>query len=421
MYVRKFTLYVALAGLTAAVALSGCAQATAPQSTASPSSAPSADATPTYDGPLVFVGDDLVSLLPSADSITELFPGASAPADATNVLEVIGDGGGPAYDPAVCGMLYREQSLGGVGARVAQWPTTANDWTGSAVAVQFASPEQAAERFAELEGAVESCESFTSDGAESFTDVAVSEGADSTAVAGVLVGVPGERQWQAVNAYAVAGNTLVVLTHPFTGDAKPDTQAIADHLASVGDGAATAVRETLAGSVEEPMTDPEVTGEGSWAEWEITTSSVGPVALGMTADEILEAVPGAEITEAEFRPSRLSSADGAAHMWITFDSAGQAAQLAVGTLRSIEPIEEGTALPTLEGHRIGAPVSAIVDAFPGGTFVHSGVSGDSIYAVTDREGRGVEIVLTTGDRSPDASVLGIRIADGTSEMATLFE
>lgn len=421
MYVRKFTLFVALAGLTATVALSGCAQAAAPQSTASPSAAPSADATPTYDGPLVFVGDDLVSLLPSADSITELFPGASAPTDATNVLEVIGDGGGPEYDPAVCGMLYREQSLGGVGARAVQWSTNANDWTGSAIAVQFASPEQAAERFAELKGAAESCENFTSDGAESFTGVAVSEGADSSAVAGVLVGVPGERQWQAVNAYAVAGNTLVVLTHPFAGEAKPDTQAIADHLTSVGDEAAIAVRETLADSEDEPTTDPEANGEGPWMEWEITTSSVGPVALDMTADEILEAVPGAEITEAEFRPSRLSSADGAAHMWITFDSAGQAAQLAVGTLRSIEPVEEGAALPALEGNRIGASVSAIVTALPGGTFVHSGVSGDSIYAAADREGRVVEIVLPTGDWNPDASVLGIRVADGTSEMATLFE
>lgn len=414
-------LFVALAGLVAATMLTGCAPATAPQSTLSPSEGPSSDATPTYDGPLLFVGDELVSLLPSADSIAELFPDASAPGDATNVLEAIGDGGGPEYNPAVCSMFYREQALGGVGARVMEWRSSANDWTGSAIATQFANPEQAAARFTEITEATENCESFTSDNSESFTDVAVGEGTDSTAVAGILVGVPGERQWKAVKAYALAGNTLVEVTHPFAGEADFDTQAIADLLTSVGDEAAAAVWATLDEGVDESTPEPQGDGGAPWTEWEITKASVGPVALGMTADEILTAVPGAEMTEAEFRPSRLSSADGAAYMWITFDSEGHAAQLAVGTLRSIEPVEDGGALPALQGNRIGAPVSAIVAALPGGTFVHSGVSGDSIYAAADRDGRVVEVVLATGDWSPEGSVLGIRVADGTSEMATLFE
>lgn len=420
MFARRMPLFGALGGVAALVALAGCAPAAEPTPSTSP---PSATQTPepTYDGPLVFVGDELAALLPTAAEISSLLPGSGTLGEVTNVLDLVSDGGGPEYDPAVCVNLYREQAGGGVGARVMEWESGIDGWSSSAIAIQFATEDTARERFAEMQSVADLCESITGGGPESFTDIAVAEGADSQALVGVHESAPSEQQWKAVRGYAVSGNTLVAVTHYFQDDTDFDTQGLAHILTATGDEAATGQREILARESDAPTDAPSVNAEGSWAEWEIGDSFIGPVSVGMTAEEILSAVPGAQITEAEYRPSRLTSADGASHVWVTFDEQDSATQVAIGALRSIEPAEDGDALPALDGLRLGSPVSAIEAALPGGTFMHAESSGDSLYVVADREGRVFEIVLATGDRDPNAAVRGIRVADGTSSSATVYE
>lgn len=126
-----------------------------------------------YAGPMVFVGDELDQFLLGSEEIEALLPGVPDVTTSSSSLEQISDGGGAPFDPAICGALYVEQSLGSVGARTVSW--TAADAPehgyGRMNVLQFADEAQAQKRMDQLVAATEQCAEFDYEGMSTFTGV----------------------------------------------------------------------------------------------------------------------------------------------------------------------------------------------------------------------------------------------------------
>ncbi|MGH3689315.1 MAG: hypothetical protein ACRDT7_04085, partial [Microbacterium sp.] len=95
-----------LAATGVVVALSGCTPA--PQTTPKPTPSPESSAPAPYDGPVVFVGDELDWFLPDAEEISGLLPDVGEVAAPTRSLIQVSDGGGPDHMPAICGAFDYE-------------------------------------------------------------------------------------------------------------------------------------------------------------------------------------------------------------------------------------------------------------------------------------------------------------------------
>lgn len=109
----------------AIIALSGCVPA--PQATPKPTPATESPAPAPYDGPTVFVGDQLDWFLPSADEIAGLLPDVGDVGSPSPSLIQISDGGGPELSPAICNLFLYEPSQASIGARSVTWTSSLPD------------------------------------------------------------------------------------------------------------------------------------------------------------------------------------------------------------------------------------------------------------------------------------------------------
>ena len=151
-------------------------------------------------------------------------------------------------------------------------------------------------------------------------------------------------------------------------------------------------------------------------QWEIDFDGIGPLELGMTEAEALEAAP--ELVETD---------DG---RW-EIESIGLVAVTSEGTIESISvsrppssyaPGPSGAFLPHARGIRLGNPSAGLAGAFPGGTYRSYLVAGWTDYLVTDRSGHLLTFTADGssgfGDSSIENTMPGLELTAITVEDAT---
>ncbi|WP_194765168.1 sensor domain-containing protein [Microbacterium sp. UFMG61] len=366
-----------------------------------------------------FVGDELSWLLPSADDILALIPSAtevSAPSDA---LEQISDGGGPEFTPAICGVLYMEQSLASLGARTMSWsmPSDSEYTPNSVIAMQFADEAHVTARMDQLERAASECGEFDYGGPQTFASV-VADGEDGArALAGTLNADPSSDGWRVFHGFAAVGNTLVHLTTSLPDAAPIDAEAAVELLQTTAVGAKSELVESLTSTPPAGTTEPEGDASVPWAEWSITGSGAGPIRLGDTYDVVVAVLPDAAVTPPSYPggPSTFTSPDGTASLMVTATEDGTISEITAGARSDEEDAGvDGMAAPHALEVRIGDPVSSALAAFPSGTRVHISSSGQWAYYAADREGRLLTFHTTRDDTdSTEARIIGITTADTT--------
>ncbi|WP_314096255.1 hypothetical protein [Microbacterium foliorum] len=404
-------------GVGALLALTACAPAEESSPPASPT--PAASSPAPYAGPVAFVGDELSWLLPAADDIVALVPSAadvSAPSDA---LEQVSDGGGPEFEPAICGVLYMEQSLGALATRTVSWsmPSDTEFSSNIVVAMQFADEAHADARMDQLERAAAACGEFDYDGRNTFESVVADERDGVRALAGALNADPSSGGWRVFHGFAAVGNTLVQLRTSLPESASIDAAAAAELLQTTAIDAESELVETLTATPPATSTEPVGDAAGPWGEWTITAAGVGPIRLGDTSDDAAAAVPGATVTPPAYDggPSIFTSPDGVSSLSVTVAESGTISEITAGAVSDEEDAGvDGAASPHALEVRIGDPLSSAVSAFPSGTRVHVVSSGQWAYFVADREGRLLVFHTTRDDAdAPDARIIGITTADAT--------
>lgn len=414
---RRVQVVLGVVGVGALLALTACA----PAEESSPPSSPTPEATSPepYSGPVSFVGDELTWLLPSSDDIVALIPSAADVSAPSDVLEQISDGGGPEFVPAICGVLYMEQTLGALATRTMSWsmPSDTEFSSNRVVALQFADAAHAAARMDQLERAAAECGEFDYDGRNTFESVVAEEQEGVRALAGALNADPSSGGWRVFHGFAALGNTLVHLQTSLPESAPIDPAAAAELLQAAAIDAESELVETLTATPPATSTEPVGDAAGPWGEWSITGSGVGPIRLGDTSDAAAAAVPGATVTPPAYDggPSIFTSPDGVSSLSVTVAESGTISEITAGAVSDEEDAGvDGAASPHALEVRIGDPLSSAVSAFPSGTRVHVVSSGQWAYFVADREGR-LLIFHTTRDdaEAPDARIIGITTADAT--------
>lgn len=407
------------------IALSACASE--PDVAPSPSSAPETSAPEPYDGPIVFVGDELDAFALTPDEIVGILPEASDVEDPSPVLEQISDGGGLPADPAICDALYAEQSLGSVGARVIEWkvPTDPDYGFGRLSILQFADEAHAQTRMDQLMRAAEQCAEFTKEAPATFDAAILDEVEHVRAFAGTLEDTGAGYDWRAFNAFASTGNVIVQLWQPFTGDRVFDAEPAAMMLQT----RAAEARAELIDELTEnpPMAEEDPSGDPGavWSEWSIGVGGVGPLRLGDSLDAALAAAgENVQVVGPDYDggPSRLVAPDGGGSILVQpAEGADAVLSITVGDSRvSGEALQDGTVLPARGDVRIGSPVADAIAAFPGGTIVDVESSEEYFYAVATRDGQVFRFHADRDIVDVGATVIGITVEDATAQQDAVF-
>lgn len=404
---------IAVAALTV---LAACAPT--PEATPTPPASPSAEPTAPepYAGPIAFVGDELSWLLPSADDLTTLIPSATDVSAPSDRLEQISDGGGPEFAPAICGILYMEQSIGSVGTRIMSWSLPGDtDYTvNSVTAMQFASDTQATFRMDQIERAAQECAQFDFGGPETFDAVVADEDDGVRAVAGTLNAEESSPGWRSFHAFASVGNSLVHLMTSLPADAPIDASAAAELLQKTAVQAKAELVESLTSAPPAGAEEPAGDAASPWGDWTITGLGVGPIRLSDTLDDVSAALPDAALTPSRGpRSTVVTSADGVSSLLVDMEDDGTISGITAGGVSDEEDRGvDGADAPSAFGVRIGDPVSAAIAAAPGGTRIHVSSSGQWGYMVADRDGHRLIFHTTREDTdSPEARIIGISLTD----------
>ncbi|MCI1017606.1 hypothetical protein HWD99_03105 [Microbacterium sp. C5A9] len=406
-------------GIGALLALTACAPAADPSTSATPTPTPEASSPEPYTGPVSFVGDELSWLLPSAEDIVALIPSASEVSAPSDALQQISDGGGPEFAPAICGVLYMEQSLASLGARTMSWsmPSDTEYSSNSVIAMQFADEAQVAARMDQLERAAAECGAFDYGSPQTFESVVADDEDGARALAGTLNADPSSDGWRVFQGFAAVGNTLVHLRTSLPDDAPIDAAAAVELLQTTAIGAKSELMESLTSTPPAEATEPEGDASAPWAEWSITSSGVGPVRLGDAYDDVVAVLPGAAVTPPSYPggPWIFTSPDGTASLIVTATEDGMISEITAGARSDEEDAGvDGVAAPHALEVRIGDPVSSALAAFPSGTRVHISSSGQWAYYAADREGRLLTFHTSREDTdSTEARIIGITTADTT--------
>lgn len=416
---------VAAIGIGTVVILSACAPSPQASSSPSPSPAQTTAAPEPYAGPVVFVGDELDAFALSPEEIVAIVPEAADVGDLSPMLEQVSDGGGQPADPPICDALYAEQSLGSVGARTVEWnvPTDPTYGFGRMTIMQFADEAQAAGCMDQLLQAAEQCAEFTKEGTASFDAVIPGGAENARAFAGSLVDETPD--WRSFSAFASTGNVIVQLWQPFTGDRTFDAEAAALLLRERAEEARSGLIEELTENPPVAETDPSGDPGTVWSDWQIGVGGVGPLRLG---DSVHSAIAAAgddvQIVEPEYDggPWKLVAPGEAGTILVRPVEAGDAVwSITVGDDRSLgESVDDGAALPSRGGIRLGVPVADAMAAYPGGTVFEVVSSGEHYYAVTTRDG---QVFAFHGDRDvreDGATIVGITVEDATARQVPVF-
>ncbi|MCM3779509.1 hypothetical protein [Microbacterium hydrocarbonoxydans] len=401
--------------LAALALISACAPEPEPSATTPPSPSPSAPAP--YDGPLTFVGDELSSFALTADEIAAVFPGAPPTGAVTDRLLQFSDGGGPEFTPAVCSWLIAEPSLWSVGARVVPWEGAEEGTsTGAQQMLQYPSEAHADAMMTRLQSTVEQCAQFDADGPGTFAAVIAPEAEGVRAFAGSLSADFAGNPWTAHHVFASVGNVLVHLWQPSPEEAGFDAEAAALLVRDRAVDARQSLIERLTGEPPQEEAAPDVGDPGTpWSEWAITSAAVGPLRLGESRDVVLAAVPGATVEDIGHGGHvRLRSADGGASLVLSFTEQGRLESVTAGIANIMgDEQPNGSALPSVEGVRIGAPLIDAVAALPEGTYVEVSSSGEYFYRWATRDGRVIDVRADRDSDDPDALISGVTVTDAT--------
>jgi len=405
-------------GIGALLALTACAPPADPSTSATPTPTPEASSPEPYTGPVSFVGDELSWLLPSAEDIVALIPSASEVSAPSDALQQISDGGGPEFAPAICGVLYMEQSLASLGARTMSWsmPSDTEYSSNSVIAMQFADEAQVAARMDQLERAAAECGAFDYGSPQTFESVVADDEDGARALAGTLNADPSSDGWRVFQGFAAVGNTLVHLRTSLPDDAPIDAAAAVELLQTTAIGAKSELMESLTSTPPAEATEPEGDASAPWAEWSITGSGVGPIRLGDTYDDVVAVLPGAAVTPPSYPggPWIFTSPDGTASLIVTATEDGTISKITAGARSDEEDAGVDGVAPHALEVRIGDPVSSALAAFPSGTRVHISSSGQWAYYAADREGRLLTFHTSREDTdSTEARIIGITTADTT--------
>lgn len=410
-------------GIGALVALAACAPP--PEGSPSPTPSQTTPAPEPYAGPIVFVGDELAAFALTAEAIVGIVPEATEVGEPSPLLEQISDGGGDPADPSICEAFYAEQSLGTVGARTIEWKVPADPryGFGRLHVLQFADEAQAQARMDQLLQAAQQCAAFTKGGPVTFDAVIPEASGDVRAFAGTLVD-PG-LDWQTFGAFATAGNVIVQLWQPFTGDRAFDAEAAALLLQTRAEEARTGLIEELTENPPAAETDPSGDPGTVRSDWRIGVGGVGPLRLGDSVDAALAAAgEDVQVVEPEYDggPWKLVAPEEAGSILVQPVEAGDAVwSITVGNERSLdEAVNDGGALPLRGDIRLGAPVADAMDAYPGGTVVDVTSSGDDYYAVTTRDGQVFRFQADRDVVDEGATIVGITVEDATARTGLVF-
>jgi hypothetical protein len=372
-----------------------------------------------YAGPIVFVGDELASLLPSSDEIIELIPAATQVSGPSDMLEQISDGGGPEFSPAICGAFYMEQSLGALGTRTVSWSMPGDGVypLNDVMAMQFADEATVTARMDEIEQAATECGEFDYGGPNSFDAVVADDDDGVRALAGTLQADASWGSYTGFHGYAAVGNTLVHLRTALQEGAAVDAAAAAELLQKTAVEAKSALAQSLTADPPAAPSEPEGDASVPWSDWTITELGVGPIRFGDTYEDVSAALPEAEVSEPAYEggPWVFTSADGASSLSVDAADDGTISGITAGAVSDEEASGvDGAAAPNALGVRIGDPVSAALAAFPGGTRVHVSSSGQWAYFASDRDGHRIAFHTAREDAdSAEARIIGITTADAT--------
>ncbi len=401
----------------AVIVMAGCA-APAPPTPSPSASAPATPEPAAYDGPLMFVGDEIDAFLLTAAEISDLLPDVSDVSDPIAGTDMYSDGGGAQFDPEECQALTIEQQVRATGARSVQWRIGDVDLgPGTLRVLQFGSVAQAEERIQQLRDASEECASFRADGTGTFTDVASTERDGILAVAGVLrLNGPGYA-WNAFQGYAQVGNVLVEIIHEFAGETTFDSEAVVEALAGRAALARTALIDKL--TVAPPASAPPVAVDAATpvADWPIVFGAVGPLALGDDAKQAASEVPGVDLVQSEQQPDllRVTVQGSTSNVDLRVDDSGAIDSIEVGAHFSESGAQNGALLPSAEGVRVGDPFSAAAAAFPEGSKLRVISAGNDVYMIADRSGQVIWFTAPyRGSGTADEAITSISIEDAST-------
>ncbi len=407
------------------VALAGCAPT--PQSTPEPSTAPVAPTPDPYAGPIAFVGDELDWFLLSADEIAAMLPDVGEVSPAVSSLIQVSDGGGPEPVPAICSALAAETSLGSIGARSVTWTTAEEGSDGWLHVLQFADEEAAKARMDQYVDAAAQCVEFEFGGPATFASSTAEGDGGIRALAGSLIITYSTGGGHSLyKSYVSVGNVIVEVWQPFTGEPAFDAEAAAALLRDRAEEARRMLIDELTANPPAPVDTPAAADPAApWSAWQITPVGVGPVQLGVELDEAIAAAPGARIQEPEWEggPTRLIAADDSASLLLETQEGGTlVSALTVGIANTVgDRSDDGAALPSADGVKVGDPVSVAVAAFPEGTDLRIVSSGEYFYEWSTREGVTLRFRLDRDSVGDDGAVItGITLEDATLRTALIF-
>lgn len=414
---------IGIAAIGAVVTLSACA----PEPQPSPTPTGSPETPETYTGPVAFIGDELDWFLLSPEEIASTLPDVGDVSPSSSSLLQISDGGGYDPVPSICLALTSEPSLGSIGSRSVTWTNSVPEGQdGGLNVLQFADEDTAKARMDQYIRASEECGEFTYGGPSSFEST-VMEGDDGVRViAGSLVLTYPGGGHSLYKSFSSVGNVIVEMWQPFTGDPAFDSEAAAALLRDRASEAKGKLIDELTANPPAPAETPAPADPAAaWSTWEITDSGIGPVLLGVESTEAIAAVPGAEIEEPAWEggPTRLIAPDGSASILIWPQEEGTVvAAVSVGTANVFgDRTEDGAALPSASGVKVGDPVAAAVAAFPEGTSVQIVSSGEDFYRWSTREGVSVSFRTDRDATEEGAVIIGIRVDDATLSKRFSYE
>jgi len=417
---------VGVLAVGAVVALSACAPE--PQSTPKPTAAPETPTPEPYAGPISFIGDELDWFLLSAAEISGLLPDVGDVSPAVPSLILAADGGGYDPDPAICIALTAESSLGSIGARSVTWTSVLPEGRpGWLNVLQFADEKAAQARMDQSLDAAASCDEFQFGGPSSFaSSTAEGEGGVRAVAGSLILTYPEGGGHRLYKSYSSVGNVIVEMWQPFTGEPTFDTEAAA---ALLRDRASEAKGKLVDALTADPPAAPETPAAADpaapWSEWQITADGVGPVRLGVELDQAIAAVPGARVEESAWEggPTRVISPDDSASILLEVQDEGTVvAAISVGSANIAgDRTDDGAALPTAGGVKVGDPVSAAVSAYPEGTALRVVSSGEYFYEWSTREGVTLRFRLDRDSTQSDGAVItGITVEDATLARVPVF-
>lgn len=420
-YFRSVTkTLLALAAVGSLVMLAACAPEPEPTPTGT-TAAPETSAPDTYDGPLVFVGDELAWFLPTAEEISAVVPGATEITAPSSSLIQIADGGGPEAEPSICAAPFAEASLGSIGARTVTWPTpVADQQSGRLQVLQFADATHAQNRMDDYVAASEQCAEFSYGGPSSFDAVSVVDPEGARAVAGslILTDTNGGEIMRMYYGFASIGNVIVEFWQPFTGDSTLDAEAAATLLRDRANAARTTLVDALTANPPTPQADaPAADPNAPWSEWQIGFAGVGPIPLGVEIDAAVATAPGAEVIEPDWEggPWEVVSGDGSGSLAVASAEDGTlVATITAGDFALYgESPADGSTLPTANGVGVGDRVADAIAAFPGGTSVQVVAAGMHLYEVSTREGRALLFYADRDLTDAESKIIGVSAEDAT--------